>query len=142
MMPTVIAAVVLLVMVTGMGALSEPTGTFPNARVLADADMVKPTPVSEMVCVPVWSLSVIVTVPATGPGTVGLKVMLMAQDPPFAIGALVQLLVCWNGPVTATLLTVSAVVLALLSMTTVGALVVPTIRLPKFKVSADRPTPL
>src|ERR1700680_33550 len=141
MVPIAIAALVLLVMVTGRGALAEPSGTFPKAKVVVDDDMVTPTPVSGTVWVPVTSLSVMVRVPATGPGTVGLKVTLMLQLPPVAIVP-TQLLFCWKGPVSTTLVTLSDELLALLSVTTLGVPVVPTIWLPKFTFFADRPTPL
>src|SRR3984893_10573614 len=132
MVSIAIAALALLVMVTGMGALADPSGTFPKAKVGADADMVTPTPASGTAWVPVTSLSVMVRVPATGPGTVGLKVTLMLQLPPVAIGVALQLLLCWKGPVSTTLLTLSDELLALLSVITVGLPVVPTIWLPKF----------
>src|SRR3954469_11168212 len=77
MVPIVMPAPVVLVIVTGIGALAPPTGTLPNAKELVDADMVKPTPLRAMLWVSVTSSSEIVIVPAAGPGSVGLKEMLM-----------------------------------------------------------------
>ncbi len=84
-----------------------------------------------------------VRVPAAGPAVVGLKETLIVQLPALATGVPTQLLVCTNGPVTVTLATLSEVLFALSRVTTAGeTLVWPTIKLPKLRRFADRPTPL
>ena len=117
--------VVVFVIVTGMGVLTEPTATLPKARVVAVVDMPMPKPLRAIVCVPVPSVSVMVIVPGTGPATVGLKLMLMVQVPAGAM-VVTQLLLCWNGPVGTSLFTVMAVELLLVNVMGTAALRVPT----------------
>src|SRR5277367_1558672 len=114
-----------LVRVTDIGELTDPTGTLPKARVVAEDDMVMPKPVRLTTCVAVTSSSVTVKLPGTGPATVGLKVTLTVQKAPGRI-APTQLLVCWKGPVTVTWLMFRLTVLLLVIFTPTAALVVPT----------------
>ena len=139
--PIGIPLLVVFVMVTGIGALAEPTATLPKFSEVTELDMVIPKPVSGMTCEPVISLSVIVRLPEAGPAAPGLNVTLIVHVPAAAIVP-TQLLVCWNGPVVATLCTVMEVEFLFVKVTGTEALVVPTIWFPKFSDVADNPMPV
>jgi hypothetical protein len=74
------------------------------------------------------------SVPFCGPLLVGVNVTLMVHDDPTAMLAHV---VAANGPVVATLLMVTVVLPAFVTVTVLGALVVPTFCLPKFRLVGD-----
>jgi len=127
---TVSVAVPVLVTVTGWAPLVVPVACTANVRPAGLTLMVGAVPVPDSattVGLP-GAFDAMLMLADCRPAAVGVKVTLMAHDAPTA--KLVQLLVCPNAvafvPVSVTLLTVSAAVPVLITVTGWAALVVPT----------------
>ena len=98
-------------------------------------------PLKTSVCGLPWSLSVRLRLPVLAPFAPGVKVRLSVHVPPAA--SVVQLLVVITKsllfvPVMAALVTVTEVVPLFVTVTVIGALVVPTVWVPKLTGDGDR----
>jgi hypothetical protein len=134
------AAVPVLVSVTGLAALDEPTVWSAKVRLLGENVIAAavPVPLSGMVWGLVLALSVMVMLPEILPVVVGVKVTLMVQLPP-AAPPVPQLLVWEKLAEAAILAIVSFPPVLLVSLTTLTALLVFTAWLPKLRlVGASR----
>jgi hypothetical protein len=119
-------ALPVLVRVTVWPVLLVPIGcnanVKPSTERLALGDVV-PVPVSDTTCGLLPALSTKVTVPTAPPAVVGLKVTLIVQSPPGAMGKL-QVLASAKGAVAATELMVKLAVPVLFTVTVCAVLVV------------------
>jgi hypothetical protein len=98
----VIALVPAFVRVTGCDALVVPTATPENVRLLVEREAPEAVPVKVTVCGLPLALSVMVRVPLTVPGAVGVNVTLIAQEAPAAM-PVPQVLV-WEKPLLVVIL--------------------------------------
>ena len=101
-----------------------------------------PVPVRLMVCGEPGALLTMLMLPVRAPALNGVKVMLTGQPMPTAsvAGPIGQLLVTAKLPLAVMLVMVSSAVPELPRVTTVGALVVPTMRVPKATLGGVRVT--
>lgn len=119
MLVIVIVELPVFVMVTVCPELVVPTSCPVNVsdELSNEALAPMPVPVSEMVCGDPVAESVMVTVPVRVPGTVGVKVTLIVQDPLFAATDVPQLLVCAKSPLATMLVIESDAVPVFVSVT-------------------------
>lgn len=130
-----------MVSVADCAELEVPTSCVAKVRLLGEGvafgPETSPVPLKLIVCGLPAALSVMVTEAVRGPLWAGLKVTVMVQLAPAARPVphvLVWLKSAVLVPVTAMLLMVDARPLGLESVTWLGALVVPTTSLPKFRL--------
>ena len=129
MLVTLSAALPVLLSVTDCAALVVFSSWLPKLKFVADKLTMgagaAPVPVRLMVCGLPAMLSVIVTAPVRMPVAVGVNVTLMVQLAPAATDV-PQVLVCMKSPLATMLVTLSAAVPVLVSVTVCTALVVLT----------------
>jgi hypothetical protein len=131
----------LLVKVTDLGELVEPTAVVPKLRDEVDSVTgAAPVPLRVTICGLVTALSVKVSVPVAAPSPVGVKATPTLQLPLAAMPAPQVLLAMANGPLATMLLKLSAVLIRLVTVTERAAPVLPTARFPKLKLLGEKVT--
>jgi hypothetical protein len=129
--------------VTDLAALVEPTAVVLKLKDVADSVTgALPVPLRLTVCGLLMALSAKVSVPVAAPSATGVKVTPTVQVAPAAMPVPQVLLETANGPPAGTemLVNVSTVLRRLVTVTVFAALVLPSARVPKLKLVAEKVT--